>query len=121
MFFYDKINIGDNMRDNIRKYNSYLDEIIMKNEIENKEKILEELLTQIHFFQHERLIHLIVTFFEGISTILFLGFGLATNNLGMYLLFLIGILLFFPYILHYYYLENGTQSLYKKYFVIKEK
>ena len=109
------------MRENLKKYNAYLDEIIEKKEIKNKEDLLDEVLTKIKFFQHERLVHLIVTFFEGIGTVLFLGFALLTNNVGMYLLFFLGILLFFPYILHYYYLENGTQSLYKKYFKIKEK
>lgn len=109
------------MRENLKEYNAYLDEIIEKKEIKNKEDLLDEILTQIKFFQHERLVHLIVTFFEGIGTVLFLGFALLTNNIGMYLLFFLGILLFFPYILHYYYLENGTQSLYKKYFKIKEK
>lgn len=109
------------MRENLKEYNAYLDEIIERKEIKNKEDLLDEVLTQIKFFQHERLVHLIVTFFEGIGTVLFLGFALLTNNVGMYLLFFLGILLFFPYILHYYYLENGTQSLYKKYFKIKEK
>ena len=109
------------MRENLKEYNAYLDEIIERKEIKNKEDLLDEVLTQIKFFQHERLVHLIVTFFEGICTVLFLGFALLTNNVGMYLLFFLGILLFFPYILHYYYLENGTQSLYKKYFKIKEK
>lgn len=109
------------MRENLKEYNAYLDEIIERKEIKNKEDLLDEVLTQIKFFQHERLVHLIVTFFEGIGTVLFLGFALLTNNIGMYLLFFLGILLFFPYILHYYYLENGTQSLYKKYFKIKEK
>lgn len=121
MFFYGKINIGDNMRENLKDYNMYLDKIISEKNINNKEEILDEILTQIKFFQHERLVHLIVTFFEGIGTILFLGFALLTDNLGMYLLFLVGIILFIPYILHYYYLENGTQALYKKYFKIKEK
>lgn len=121
MFFCVKIIIGDSMRENLKQYNAYLDEIINGSEIKNKEDLLDEILTQIKFFQHERLVHLIVTFFEGIGTVLFLGFGLITGNLGMYLLFLVGIMLFFPYILHYYYLENGTQALYKKYFTIKEK
>lgn len=121
MFFYAKIIIGDNMKESLKQYNAYLDNIINEDEISNKEILLDEILTQIKFFQHERLIHLIVTFFEGIATVLFLGFALLTNNIGLYLLFLVGILLFFPYILHYYNLENGTQALYKKYFTIKEK
>ena len=132
------------MRENLKQYNAYLDEIIKEKNIKNKEELLDEILTQIKFFQHERLIHLIVTMSCGVFALLFAIlcfhnklflyptiimiimlifyiFGLITNNIGMFLLFFVGILLFFPYILHYYYLENGTQALYKKYFQIKEK
>jgi len=107
------------MKNSLQEYNNYLDEVIEKN-IKDKD-ILDEILTQIKFFQHERLVHLIVTFFVGIAAILFLGFALLLDNITMIILFFLCILLFIPYIFHYYYLENGTQSLYKKYFIIKDK
>ncbi len=83
--------------------------------------LIEDTLTKIHFFQHERLVHLIVTFMTGVSSILFLiGFEL-TDSLPLLLLFLITLLLFIPYIFFYYHLENGTQKLYELYFKLKNK
>ena len=108
------------MKNDLCEYNKYLDEIIKKNSNINKD-LLEEVLTNIKFFQHERLVHLIVTVFVGIICVLFLGFGLITENLYLIILFFLTFILFIPYIFHYYYLENGTQSLYKKYFILKEK
>ncbi len=109
------------MKQSLKSYHKYLDQYINGEIKKDKQEILEEILIQIKFFQHERLIHLIVTFFVGIAAILFLGFSLILDNIGMILLFFLAIALFMPYIFHYYYLENGTQALYKKYFIIKEK
>ena len=78
-----------------------------------KEKV--EILIQIGFFQHERLIHLIVTVLFALMTILV--FLLAVTNFslwtGVLLLLLLGLLV--PYIKHYWLLENGTQKLYQYY------
>jgi hypothetical protein len=86
---------------------------------ENISKIKEEdksnLLIEISFFQHERLVHLIVTVFAGISTILFLLGFVYFESISIFLLFLLAFLLFIPYIFHYYYLENGVQKLYDIY------
>ena len=102
------------------KLNDYIQELQEKIKQEKIEKKLdEEVLTWIQFFQHERLVHLIVTFFTGIGTILFLLGALAFENFGLLLLFLITLSLFIPYIFHYYYLENGVQKLYDIYFEIK--
>lgn len=79
-----------------------------------------ELLIQIGFFQHERLIHLIVTVLFALMTILV--FLLAVTNFapwtGVLLLFLLVLLI--PYIKHYWLLENGTQKLYKYYDKMEE-
>ena len=94
-------------------------------DLENSKKAtkeeLESLYTWILFFQHERLIHLIVTFFTGIGTILFLFGALYFSNIGILLLFILTLCLFIPYIFHYYYLENGVQRLYDLYFDLKKK
>lgn len=79
----------------------------------------EETLVKINFFQHERLVHLIVTFMTAVATILFLIGFLLTENIPLLLLFIITLLLFIPYIFHYYTLENGTQKLYELYLKIK--
>lgn len=79
----------------------------------------------VHNFQHERLIHLIVTiFFAGLLFLAIIGmlsFSSITASEGdMYLLNIMSIILagvlFITeifYVRYYYQLENGTQHLYK--------
>ena len=103
-----------------------LEDYIKKLENENKKdkidkNLPEEILHVIEFLQHERFVHLIVTFFAGISTILFLISFLVLENIFLFLLFLVTFCLFVPYIFHYYYLENGTQKLYDLYLDISRK
>ena len=83
-----------------------------------KEK--SELLIQIGFFQHERLIHLIVTVLFALMTILV--FLLAVTNFAPWtgVLLLLLLLLLIPYIKHYWLLENGTQKLYQYYDKLEE-
>lgn len=92
----------------------------LKKCLEEKHTNKELLKTKIEFFQHERLIHLIVTFFTGIATILFLLGFIITEELLLVLLFIISFLLFVPYIFHYYYLENGIQKLYQIYYKLEK-
>ena len=106
------------MKIKLSNYCEELEKKLKKNEV-NKE-LAEEVYTWILFFQHERLVHLIVTFMTAMGTILFLIGFLALESIGLFLLFLITLCLFIPYIFHYYYLENGTQKLYDLYFDIKK-
>ena len=102
------------MKERILNYVKETDQLL-----EGKEKIPKERLDyhliQIEQFQHERLIHLIVTTFVGIIAILFLLFGLLEENLGLVIAFLGLMCLFIPYILHYYLLENNVQKMYYQY------
>lgn len=82
--------------------------------------LLEFHVDSVHNFQHERLIHLIVTFFFGGLLILFAGVSFIpkdiTYDLLNHLILAITLILFVVeifYIRYYYYLENGTQRLYK--------
>ena len=79
-----------------------------------------ELLIQIGFFQHERLIHLIVTVLFALMTILV--FLLAVTNFAPWngVLLLLLLVLLIPYIKHYWLLENGTQKLYQYYDKMEE-
>ena len=79
-----------------------------------------ELLVQIGFFQHERLIHLIVTVLFALMTILV--FLLAVTNFSLWagVLLLLLLALLIPYIKHYWLLENGTQKLYQYYDKLEE-
>lgn len=82
---------------------------------------LDEILVQIGFFQHERLIHLLVTLAFAIFGVLSLFFYLLTEQIMVLVLFFSFLVLLIPYIKHYYLLENGTQELYKLYDEIKKK
>ncbi|MCQ2521391.1 MAG: hypothetical protein MJ105_03340 [Lachnospiraceae bacterium] len=77
--------------------------------------LLSRHLEQIAFFQHERLIHLMVTILFAILT--FATFFVTVINFSYGMLGLMGALLVLlvPYIKHYYLLENGVQKMYKQY------
>lgn len=72
-------------------------------------------------FQHERLIHLIVTLFFATLTISIVvlaifeiySSGFLIKMIPLYLLALILVVLSFFYVKHYYFLENHIQGLYK--------
>jgi hypothetical protein len=73
---------------------------------------LDSLKYHIGCFQHERLIHLMVTIFVGLSDMIsVIVLFLASNYASFALTTLLSILFIF-YIIHYYVLENGTQKLY---------
>ena len=82
---------------------------------EEKEKLIKELLVQTQFFQHERLIHLIVTHLFAILAMMILVALVYFKSISMLMLFIMLMVLLFPYIIHYYHLENGTQKLYTYY------
>ena len=76
--------------------------------------------SQIGFFQHERLIHLLITlffglmFFESIILELLLieaGNGLITLSFGLLALSAMLLVLLCFYVLYYFALENGVQTL----------
>ena len=83
--------------------------------------------TRVQEFQHERLVHLLVTFFFAGLFLASLAAFLATAAMGSpmnYLLGLLALILFvleLAYIRHYYQLENGVQRLYELTVAIEEK
>lgn len=81
-----------------------------------KQTLIEYHLARVRDFQHERLIHLLVTFFfAGLLILSIFGFiatPLPELHLPLGALALILAVLEAFYIRHYYQLENGTQSLY---------
>ena len=94
--------------------NEYIEELESKllNKKDTK-KDLDDLIVKIKFFQHERLIHLIVTMFFALFTIILIYFSF--NNAAFSLIALALIVLLGFYIKHYYFLENSVQYLYKLY------
>lgn len=100
----------------LKKYIIFIQSLLSdKSSIKDVEKLKKELLVQIGFWQHERLIHLMVTilFAALLMTMIVLSFFYVTvPTLLLTLMFLV---LVIPYIRHYYILENGVQQLYRFY------
>lgn len=85
------------------------------------EDIRGEMLVQIQFFQHERLIHLIVTVLFALLAVVSILANLLIQELAVLALCLMFFVLLVPYIRHYYILENGVQQLYEYYDMLRDK
>jgi Ca2+/Na+ antiporter len=68
--------------------------------------------TQVEYLQHERLVHLLVTLFFGLCTLLTLLFLVLHPQVPVGALLVLLLLLLVPYVVHYYKLENGVQRWY---------
>lgn len=105
------------MERRLKRYLAQMEELLGREELAGvdemqRRQIKDELLVQIGFFQHERLVHLIVTVTFAILTILsVLGCVLAPQP-SLFMLTALLLVLLVPYIRHYYILENGVQRLY---------
>ncbi len=109
------------MEKRILRYRHYMDELLSDIE-SNHNKSKEELetlraehLVQVSFFQHERLIHLIVTVLFALLEVISLVMVMMSPELFTLLLTVTVLILLLPYIRHYYILENEVQKMYKQY------
>lgn len=114
------------MEKRILTYRKYMDELLLQEDAD-WERIREEHLVQVGFFQHERLVHLIVTVIFALFAVLsvgmaFLLMALGTAGAGSWLLVVAAFLtLLIPYVRHYYILENEVQKMYRQYDEIAAK
>ena len=99
------------MREYLGDYVKEIDKKIKDKNITDKD--IENHLIKIKFFQHERLIHLLVTLFYGVFVFLAVIISFKTW-LFLIILYLALIVLIF-YVRHYFFLENHVQYLYKQY------
>ena len=102
------------------------DEFVMQKQSQegcNAEQITQELvrdklkehLVQVGFFQHERLIHLIVTVTFALLEMLAIVLSVISDSLFTLVLPVVILILLVPYIRHYYILENEVQKMYVQY------
>ena len=116
---------SDTQKTNIEK-NDIEKNDIEKNDIEKtdtEEQTMQEMvqdklkehLVQVGFFQHERLIHLIVTVTFALLEMLAIVLSVISNSLFTLLLPIVILILLIPYIRHYYILENEVQKMYGQY------
>ena len=99
------------MREYLGNYVKEIDEKIKKKNV--TEKDIENHLIKIEFFQHERLIHLLVTLAYGIF--LFLSVIIFTQIWIFVIVIYIALIFLLFYVRHYFFLENNVQYLYKQY------
>ena len=109
------------MKNNIMEYYKSIDSLLKNKNISNIDKIIDSHLVKITFYQHERLIHLIVTLAFALFFLLCFLFTVKNPSIGLFILDFLFLLLLIPYIIHYYYLENITQKLYVQYDKLQEK
>ncbi len=114
--------MSDRLVQKTKRARELLDQI--RSEEPLSESVLEKevilLFEWIGFFQHERLIHLIVTVLFALVTIICFAVFLVAPSIPVIVLLVLFLALLVPYIFHYYRLENGVQKLYDLYDQLKE-
>lgn len=114
------------MEKRLKKYLAMLERFTENGEkpgaidVEAIRRTREDLLIQIRFFQHERLVHLIVTATFAILTVLSLLGCVFSPQPPLFALVILLLVLLVPYIQHYYILENGVQMLHVYYDILRK-
>ena len=111
------------MEKRLRRYMEYYRRFSAGEEIVEGDfgEFQKEMCVQISFFQHERLIHLIVTVLFAVLAVVSILVNLFIQELAVLALCLMFFVLLIPYIRHYYILENGVQRLYEYYDQIRDQ
>ncbi len=108
-----------------KQIKAYLDHIraFMTAEHTNEEYCTERalLLQRIMFYQHERLIHLLVTLAFAVFFLLTLIMFMLVEKIAIMLLAVLFLALLIPYIKHYHFLENSVQELYTIYYKMERE
>lgn len=102
----------------VESIDKFLSEEHSKEEI--SEMVLEH-IRKISFFQHERLVHLIVTVLFAVMDVIMLAVSFFAFNFSCVLLMVFFTMLLIPYIFHYYFLENSVQKMYVQYDMLRTK
>ena len=100
------------MKNKMKEYIEGIDKLIESKKIDNIDELIEEHLLKIGFYQHERLIHFLVTILFTLLTFGTLLYTLNNFSIGFALLTVAFLCLEVPYIFHYYFLENSVQHMY---------
>lgn len=100
------------MKRYLKEYVEQIDKLLDGN-VNDIDREIEKHLIKIKFYQHERLIHLLVTLAYAIMAII--SFIASTTTPMFVFVGIILVLFLVPYVLHYFFLENSVQYLYKQY------
>lgn len=105
------------MKNEIKEYLLDVEAEAGKTDVDKK-KLAGTLEKRILFYQHERLVHLIVTMTFALLTLI--SFAAAYFNIAFVAVAVLFLALEIPYIAHYYFLENSVQKLQRIYFKLNE-
>ena len=109
------------MTKQIKAYLALLEQFFsVEHEAEELLKMRSELLQRIAFYQHERLVHLLVMLFFAVFFLISLSLMLTVGGWGPIALTILFLGLLVPYIKHYYFLENSVQKMYTYYYKIEK-
>ena len=103
------------MREYLTNYLTELEKLLESGQELDYEQLLKDHLVMIQFMQHERLIHFLVTMLFALGFFITLGIFLTTDVLMLAALLVLILALLVPYIMHYYFLENSVQKMYRLY------
>ena len=115
---HGELKMGEKMKNYLREMDYLLDHA---EEHTDWISVLEEHRIQIGFFQHERLIHLLVTLVFAILSMAVFLLDYFRFSLFLSLLLVLFLLLLIPYVFHYFHLENGVQKMYRQYDLIMKR
>lgn len=108
------------MTKQIKAYLSFLEGFFSgKKSREELFAMRDKLLRRIAFYQHERLIHLIVTMSFAVFFLLSLIMFLTFHGAGLLMLTVLLLVMTVAYIKHYYFLENSVQKMYLYYYKLE--
>lgn len=102
-------------RKSMKKYILEYVEYVEKNKNKADKEFIEKHLIKINFFQHERLIHLIVTITCVIMDIMSFIIGISSKSIYPIIFGYMIMCFTIPYVYHYFLLENCTQKMYRQY------
>ena len=108
------------MKNEVKDFRNYVRVTLYEDSPDTDWKKLEsDLSLRIGYYQHERLIHLIVTMTFALMTVI--SFILIHQNVTFAALSVLLLALTIPYIWHYYFLENTVQLLYTYMYEVRKK
>ena len=108
------------MKKRLLGYRRSIDAILAQGGSRDWGALCREHLVQISFFQHERLIHLLVTGLFALIEIVTTVLAVLSPSPAVLALFIAALVLLVPYINYYFFLEREVQKLYGQYDRIRE-
>jgi len=101
------------MTKDMSEHRTYIQQRIEACDENSRAKLFLYHTVRMHDFQHERIIHIIVTALVALITVLMVITSVVTHELMFLLVDAILMPLLLAYLVHYRTLENGVQELYE--------